>query len=263
MKQRKIILSRKGFDSEYGGIPSPILPDGTMLSLPIPSKGENNKFENLFHNGISYAELIKELGYKQEIEECHLDPDLRYDAIVRSSNWRACFGQSGAAASHLLSNDVGVGDIFLFFGWCRLTEYDSNGKLRYVRGASDIHAIYGYLQVGEIAATKEEREKFQWHPHCNDVNYNNFIFTSGDSLLNGRYPGAGVFKFNERVQLTKEGMTRSKWELPNCLRDVQMTYHSSKSYKEDYFQSAMIGQEFVLNSNYEIEQWILSLFQEN
>jgi len=33
----KIILSRKGFDSEAGGYPSPILPDGTMLSLPIPS----------------------------------------------------------------------------------------------------------------------------------------------------------------------------------------------------------------------------------
>jgi hypothetical protein len=32
----KVILSRKGFDSEYGGIASPILPDGTLLSLPIP-----------------------------------------------------------------------------------------------------------------------------------------------------------------------------------------------------------------------------------
>ena len=34
----KVILSRKGFDSQYGGMPSPILPDGTLLSLPIPSK---------------------------------------------------------------------------------------------------------------------------------------------------------------------------------------------------------------------------------
>ncbi len=32
----KVILSRKGFDSSYGGCPSPILPDGTLLSLPIP-----------------------------------------------------------------------------------------------------------------------------------------------------------------------------------------------------------------------------------
>jgi len=33
----KIILSRKGFDSSVGGCASPILPDGKMLSLPIPT----------------------------------------------------------------------------------------------------------------------------------------------------------------------------------------------------------------------------------
>ncbi len=34
----KVILSRKGMDSTSGGIASPILPDGTLLSLPIPDK---------------------------------------------------------------------------------------------------------------------------------------------------------------------------------------------------------------------------------
>ena len=43
----KVILSRKGFDSQYGGMPSPILPDGTMLSLPIPSKDDNIKYSDL------------------------------------------------------------------------------------------------------------------------------------------------------------------------------------------------------------------------
>jgi len=33
----KIILSRKGFDSSYGGYASPIFPDGSILSLPIPN----------------------------------------------------------------------------------------------------------------------------------------------------------------------------------------------------------------------------------
>lgn len=33
----KVVLSRKGFDSASGGYPSPILPDGTLLSIPIPS----------------------------------------------------------------------------------------------------------------------------------------------------------------------------------------------------------------------------------
>ena len=42
----KIILSRKGFDSKFGGMASPILPDGTLLSLPIPSN-DDVKFSEL------------------------------------------------------------------------------------------------------------------------------------------------------------------------------------------------------------------------
>ena len=33
----KIVLSRKGFDSSAGGHVSPILPDGTLLSLRVPA----------------------------------------------------------------------------------------------------------------------------------------------------------------------------------------------------------------------------------
>ena len=33
----RLIFSRKGFDSQYGEVPSPILPNGQMISLPIPS----------------------------------------------------------------------------------------------------------------------------------------------------------------------------------------------------------------------------------
>ena len=32
----KIVLGRKGFDSGWGGNPSPILPEGRLVSLPIP-----------------------------------------------------------------------------------------------------------------------------------------------------------------------------------------------------------------------------------
>jgi len=39
----KIILSRKGFDSTYGGFPSPIFEDGRMISLPIPISHEKEK----------------------------------------------------------------------------------------------------------------------------------------------------------------------------------------------------------------------------
>ncbi len=65
----KVILSRKGFDSSYGGCPSPILPDGTLLSLPIPemkfSKDLNTKeeittwktWENKQYQPIAYSDL--------------------------------------------------------------------------------------------------------------------------------------------------------------------------------------------------------------
>ena len=39
----KVILSRKGFDSSNGGCPSPILPDGTLLSLPIPTDDRDRR----------------------------------------------------------------------------------------------------------------------------------------------------------------------------------------------------------------------------
>ena len=37
----KLILSRKGFDSSCGEQASPIMPDGTLLSLPIPDDEDN------------------------------------------------------------------------------------------------------------------------------------------------------------------------------------------------------------------------------
>jgi len=65
----KIVLSRKGFDSSYGGCPSPILPDESLLSLPIPemrfSKDLHSKeeivnwktFDNKQYLPITYKEL--------------------------------------------------------------------------------------------------------------------------------------------------------------------------------------------------------------
>ncbi|MCD6328671.1 hypothetical protein J7M28_14125, partial [bacterium] len=34
----RIIFSRKGFDAANGGVASPIFPDGSFCSLPIPSE---------------------------------------------------------------------------------------------------------------------------------------------------------------------------------------------------------------------------------
>jgi hypothetical protein len=57
----KVIFSRKGFDSGYGGMPSPVLPDGTMLSMPIPSKGDLVRYHELTCGQLTYADIIKQL----------------------------------------------------------------------------------------------------------------------------------------------------------------------------------------------------------
>ena len=121
----KIILSRKGFDSANGGQASPILPDGTMLSLPIPSH-DRISFSELQWHGFSYLDIIRQLNPKTLIgndSHCHLDPDLREEVRSKIPGWMPAFGQKGSSLTELLNNNVAVGDIFLFYGWFKQTEF--------------------------------------------------------------------------------------------------------------------------------------------
>ena len=53
----KVVLSRKGMDSRAGGIPSPILPDGTLLSLPIPNEKSGVPYGDLVYKGRTFSKL--------------------------------------------------------------------------------------------------------------------------------------------------------------------------------------------------------------
>ena len=81
LKPTKLIISRKGFDSGSGGCPSPIFPDGTMFSLPIPS-GDEEMFEDLQHGDIDVASVVRGVtnGRMSDRNLIHLDPDLNFDA---------------------------------------------------------------------------------------------------------------------------------------------------------------------------------------
>ena len=110
----KIILSRKGFDSANGGIPSPIMPDGTLLSMPIPSD-DNASYDELVYNGITYSQILHQIAPHQKFEQCHVDPDIRSNCRIEyPQNWVPAFGQIGAAQGVLNNANVEVGDIFLF-----------------------------------------------------------------------------------------------------------------------------------------------------
>jgi hypothetical protein len=86
----RIIFSRKGFATSSGGIPSPIFPDGTLFSLPIPHTSltiagqapTTSAQIDVF--GLSAAEVLGDLGGRPEVPYAHRHPDLREGAI---SSW--------------------------------------------------------------------------------------------------------------------------------------------------------------------------------
>ena len=93
MKPRKLIVSRKGFDSKYGGCPSPIFADHTMYSLPIVS-GDHEvpiHYRDLHHGNINMGQVVEGLtGWRHEKRNlAGLDPDVRQDAVPRYDGWRA------------------------------------------------------------------------------------------------------------------------------------------------------------------------------
>ncbi len=273
----RIILSRKGFDSKYGGYPSPILPDGRMVSLPIP-RGDETRYSDLRIDNETYYDFmerfrpeIKDNGIWTELTEetrCHVDPDIYADVLPRYKDWKPCFGQMDAAQSHLDNQNVQVGDLFLFFGWYRKTKPAESGDLKFY--GKDFHSLFGYLEVGRKTKCCKNYKEPIWmrgHPHLMEerrVSNNNTIYMARDKLSwDSSIPGGGAFQFNENLVLTKEGLSRSRWSLPDSFRSVDISYHSENSWKDGYFQSATIGQEFVIDSSEEIENWARGLIEKH
>ena len=255
----KIVLSRKGFDSQYGRIPSPILPDGTLLSLPIPTTESGCRFTGLEHGDDSYADLIVALGGDATIAEgcCHLDPDLRPGS---APGWVPAFGQTGAAQTHLANQRVGVGDLFLFFGRFRQSEFGPDGRLRYVRNAPTQHVVFGYLQVGRVVQGEDVRN-YPWHPHAENPNPlpNNTLYLSTDHLIDTDLPGAGVLGHRPDRVLTAPGLALSRWRVLDWMGHTTISYHTPRSIRDGYFQSAAKGQEFVIDATPEVFAWAQSI----
>ena len=110
MKPNKLIISRKGFDSGSGGCLSPIFPDGTMFSLPIPS-WDQEAFEDLQHGDIDIASVVTGVtnGRMSGQNLIHLDPDLNFEAYrhrkerANWQHWRGMLDHPGLNAELLRS----------------------------------------------------------------------------------------------------------------------------------------------------------------
>jgi len=263
----KLILSRKGFDSSTGGYPSPIFPDGGIVSLPIPDKSSPVAYSDISYKGGSLGSLVADLtgGRIPQHYRAHIDPDLVADSLPRLPGWRAIFGQTGQAQSHLRNNEVGLGDLFLFFGLFRSVE-KLNGSYKWVRDTRPYHAIWGWLQVEEVLHLGHTRPHgYDWaeyHPHFNrGPDPNNVVYIAQRYLkidgLSERLPGAGAFShFSLGHQLTESDAENvTTWELPGWFHPDEnrhpLTYHadSQRWQKRDgrtVLKSVARGQEFVL-----------------
>lgn len=278
----KIILSRKGFDSANGYYPSPII-DGRPLSLPIPDQQDKIKYSNLIFNNKSYLQIMAELGMRNYNSQstCHFDPDLVFNALpdrISNHNWRGTLGQIKQAQKHLENQGVGVGDIFLFFGWFKEAEYVNN-KLSYKKNSkypNGFNLIYGYLEIGEIIKTATQDtisilKSYPWlenHPHFSREGVrkldSNTIYIGAEKFaLRQNQAGFGILPFSEKLILTKAGESRSRWDLDRLkrLQELPITYHKPESWQKNYFKSASIGQEFVIEKDKQAEKWAKELIK--
>lgn len=261
MRSPRIILSRKGFDASYGGYPSIILSDvNKSISFPIPAN-DKDQFSTIFYQQRSYLDIYTDLGFIPKVNGskqlgAHLDPDLRFESKPRKKGWRPSLGQANAALSHLDNFEIDHGDIFIFFGWFKFASKD-NGKYSYMTSPpnqyidfkNDLHVCYGYLEVDQVFDVRFDKlpEWLMDHPHARYRDKPNKIYVAKEQFsYNLELPGAGPLPFSRDAILTAPGMSRSKWKIPKSIFDKsEITYHPNP-WKKGYFQSAYIGQEFVI-----------------
>ncbi len=262
----KVILSRKGFDSANGGIPSPIMPDGTLLSMPIPFDDENTAYADIQWNGMTYADILRDLNPTREYTRCHLDPDIRDNRVKHIKGWAPAFGQLGSAQGKLRNAGVEEGDLILFFGWFRKA-VESKAGYRFAPrdehdfyAGNDLQVIFGYMQIGEIITDQDRIRKYYWHPHSTDAhtcNKNNVLYLPTDKLsLAPSMKGYGTLDFRKDRVLTKEGCTRATWDEYPFLMPEHIAANVKNSAKGAGLYYSGIWQEMVVLESPGLLEWV-------
>jgi hypothetical protein len=289
---KRIILSRKGWDSSAGGSPSPIFPDDIMMSLPIPDCRSGICYDNLtFPDGSrvegTVGEIVEQLsgGRLSRTTEVHLDPDLRPNSIERRT-FQPAFGQCGQSQFHLEKTRIcketegSDADLFLFFGLYRKVFQEAK-RWRYDQRASAMHVIFGWLQVGSIYNLPDDPvpDSLRSHPHAipsfivsNELarfkKKSNTIYCAREHLtFKPGLGGAGLFgRFDPDRKLTKNEQTKaSLWRIPSFF--TKLSNMGDQPAPRDGFwepERKGRGQEFVLNledEQPEVSHWLENLFK--
>ncbi len=238
----RIIFSRKGFDSSYGGAPSPIV-DGRPVSLPIPgSRGETTTYAEL---GIGQLVETTTRGRMSRTASCHHDP-MFADGLC----W---FGQVNQAQGHLRNQGVGTGDVFLFFGLFAEPET-----------AERHHRIFAAMTVSCFGSPEEIRMHSSWrepphaHPHLHgDWEASNTLYHGTASLAQTASPA---------LRLTHPEGPLNRWQIPSWLKRFGLTYHADPARwsGDGTLNSAKRGQEFVcdIGDAEEPRRWLEGIIAE-
>lgn len=280
----KLILSRKGFDSSSGGMPSAIFPDNTIITFPIPDNNSSIRYGDIATPKGNLGNLVSSLskGRIAPGQGAHLDPDVIRSSLPRTRGWKPLFGQSGQAQSHLRNNKVGPGDVFLFFGLFRRVE-SINGVFTWAKDTKPCHVIWGWMQVEKaIPLGQTQPSAMKWahyHPHWHRENDSNNTLYTGTRQLHWNnestsLPGTGVFThYSNALQLTAPNAPGvSLWHVPSWLYPSKnrnpLTYHSDpKRWKKRKHLTELTavarGQEFVLDCQQypEAMPWVMNLIQ--
>lgn len=197
----KIVFSRKGFDSSFGGGASPIV-GGRPVSLPIP--GSNREQTTYADRGLSDLVTSASRGKLTGESACHDDP-----MFADGCCW---LGQVGAAQGHLRNQRVGPGDVFLFFG---LFADPDTGERH--------HRIFASMRVAATGSPEAIAHDSQWkeppraHPHFSGTWHRNNAIWFGEGRVAA---GAG-----EPLRLTLPGERRwARWRVPEWLIEHRPSY---------------------------------------
>ena len=269
----KVILSRKGFDGNCGGMPSVIMPNDDLVSMPIPSPRDVNSYDQLWYGGKTYRQILKELAPQKRFLRCHLDPDIDSSRLVnKPRGWKPAFGQCSTSASYLLNTvALSPNDIFLFFGNFRRVE-EVDGHYHFVSRTGDfyrdnpIQVIWGYLQVGEIITdARTIAACYPWHPHA--VKYrlrrstNILIVPRKHLSFSPSRPGYGLLQYDIKRVLTKCGESKATWKFNSVYgpRNIIAKNRRNVSMSGIYYPG--IWQELGLKDSPETTAWVKEIIK--
>lgn len=260
----KIVFSRKGFDSKSGGFPSPIFPDGTVCSIPIPTtlvqydyshikcsyeREPIQEILNQLTNKLIKNGELKCCDYASNAQACHYDPmEFQQEGYL-------ALGQAENAEAHLRNQGVQEGDQFIFYGLFQPVNKTA-GVWSYKRDTPPVHLIWSWMKIGRRFHVEREadlvREAYPFldrHPHLNAE-----YISRNRGKINGIYVSSNYqkFKFSDTRVLTdtKNYSGCSTWRLPICFNQPDaFSYLKSFSAEGNDVVTKFrgYGQEFVLN----------------